>query len=85
MHRNNDYFDSPYPRPRKVKHVKFFIDGSLDNLEIGINSFVDANPQFKILGVRLFQNDSWEYVATVTYLEDASGVEYEDYNDSFED
>ena len=69
------------PRPRKVKHVKFFIDKSLENLEIGINSFTDNNPNFKLLGVRVFQNDDWEYVATVTYLEDANSVIYDDYDE----
>lgn len=69
------------PRPRKVKHVKFFEKMNLSTLEEDINNFADDHPEYKILGMKLTLGDHGNYISTVTYLEDSKGVEYEDYPD----
>ena len=85
--RFTDYLGTP--RPRKVKHVKFFAEYDLDELELAINQFADEHSDYKILGIKLVTNAialETNYVGVVTYLENAKGVEYTDYeDDSYED
>lgn len=82
MNRNIDYLS--VPRPRKVKHVKFIEEYSLEDLEVSINNFADDNPEFKILGIKLVNNPligQPNFIGVITYLENTKGVEYEDYPD----
>ena len=73
------------PRSRKVKHVKFIETFDLDELEASINDFADDHPEYKILGIKLIVSQP-NYIGVVTYLEDAKGVAYMDYeDDSYED
>lgn len=85
MNRNLDYLS--VPRPRKVKHVKFFTAGVLSHLEEKINNFIDEHPEYKILGLRLMQDNHTDFIATLTYLEDAKGgvVYTGEEDDSWED
>lgn len=85
--RFTDYLGTP--RPRKVKHVKFIEANSLEKLEELVNGFADENPDYKILGIKLTLSPFALlplYICAVTYLENAKGVEYTDYeDDSYED
>ena len=82
--RFTDYLGTP--RPRKVKHVKFIFGSFLEDLETECNAFTDDHPDYKILGVRLMEDSMNMFILTVTYLENAKGVEYTDYeDDSYED
>lgn len=68
-------------RPRKVKHVKFFVRANLSVLEQDINDFADAHPEYKILGVKLTLDGHENYISTITYLEDSKETVFGDYED----
>ena len=67
------------PRPRKVKHVKFLYSDNISDLEVLINEFADDHPEYKILGIKLVPDDM--FIGVVTYLENAKGVVYDEYED----
>lgn len=69
------------PRPRKVKHVKFFVRANLSVLEQDINDFADEHPEYKILGVKLTLDGHENYISTITYLEDSKETVFGDYED----
>lgn len=68
-------------RPRKVKHVKFFVRAILSVLEQDINDFADEHPEYKILGVKLTLDGHENYISTITYLEDSKETVFGDYED----
>ena len=68
-------------RPRKVKHVKFFVRANLSVLEQDINDFADEHPEYKILGVKLTLDGHENYISTITYLEDSKETVFGDYED----
>jgi len=67
-------YKNAYFNVRKVKHVKFIAMTDLVSLEQEINFFVDTNPGYKILGIRLniqeLSRQTVIYIATITYLAD---------------
>lgn len=79
MNRNLDYLS--VPRPRKVKHAKFIFGSCLEDLETEYNTFADDHPEYKILGIKLMEDSMGMFILTVTYLENAKGITYTDYDD----
>ena len=57
-----------YDDSKKTKHVHFISETDLSRLENKVNSFVDDNLNYKILGIRFSVIEYNIYVATITYL-----------------